>query len=33
MAVGLIMAGATLLMAGFVAFALHRNERNFKAEI
>jgi hypothetical protein len=33
MAVGLIMAGAMLLIAGFIAFALHRNERNFKAEI
>jgi hypothetical protein len=33
MTVGLIMAGATLLTAGFVAFALHQNEKNFRAEI
>jgi hypothetical protein len=33
MAVGLIMAGAALLIAGLVAFALHRNEQNFRAEI
>jgi hypothetical protein len=33
MAVGLIMAGTTLLLVGFVIFALHRNEQNFRSEI
>jgi hypothetical protein len=33
MVVSLILVGTALLMAGFAAFALHRNELNFRAEI
>jgi len=33
MALGLIFAGALLLMAGFIVFAFHRNELRADAEI
>ena len=33
MAVGLILAGALLLMAGFLALALHRNELHSRSEL
>ena len=33
MAVGLIFAGALLMIAGFIVFAFHRNELRADAEI
>jgi ABC-type Fe3+-siderophore transport system permease subunit len=33
MAIGLILAGALLSMAGFLLFALHRNELHSKSEL